>query len=195
MGIQKVAFNFLVERSGKLAKSFLCTDAAQKRFKEFEDFEEYEKYFKTMNGKYNENALNIVTEFPDKDWWIPFGEAIEVIKSVNLTKIDKNAFMELRNIFIELAKKGKVEQKKAHIFFLNAINKDGSFDRKALEEAKVIIEKYLNSRHPVIEIPTEFAFKNFKNFKSIEELSISEKNDFLTKLISNPFNIKNLFLR
>ena len=30
MGLQKVAFNFMVERGGKLAKSFLCSKPIQK---------------------------------------------------------------------------------------------------------------------------------------------------------------------
>lgn len=216
MGIQKVVFNFMVERGGKLSKSLLCTkpqkavtsikglkytpkqfltsdvveiskDAAIKRFEDIHDFKTFEKYFMLSNGKYNKNALDIVTKFEDKDGFIPYGIAREVIHNLNFAKIDKNAFMELRNIYLNLVKSSKVDIRKGHIFFKNALNNGGSFNKRALDDAKNIIDKYKSSRNSITEIPFALAFKDYKNIQSIEELSIVEKNDLLTKLISNPY--------
>lgn len=223
MGLQKVAFNFIVKNvKGELVRSVLShtkppkvpinikglkyapeqqitkdtveisKGTAIKQFESAENtirsFEENEKYFLYVNGKYDKNTLDIITDFADKEGLIPLRVADDVFRNANLTKVDKNAFMELRNLFINLAQKSKVNQEKGHIFFLNSLNKDGSFDKKSLEKVKNIIEKYKNSRSSMIEIPTALAFKDFKDIKSIADLSVAQKNDLLTKLVENPYH-------
>lgn len=155
-----------------------------------DNFGEFEKYFMTSDGKYNKKALDIISELPDENGYVYDGLIEVIMKNLNIAKTDKNALLELRNIYSELSHKSAVHFRDGGKFFKYALNKDGSFDKKALEKVKAIIDKYKDTKSSSEKIITNLAFKNIEGIKSLDELSIPEKNELLTKLASNPFSQK-----
>lgn len=66
----------------------------------------------------------------------------------------------------------------------NSIGKNGEFSTQNLKEFSAIFNKYQKTR----DIVTAVNFRKYATVEKIADLSIQDKNDFLTKLISNGYN-------
>ena len=109
------------------------------------------------------------------------GATLEGKTHIDLSKFDAEAFRELYNVSQSYPYSNCGEFIK---FYGKVIGPHGEFSAKDLEEITTAFSKYTKIR----EKWTAFNFRKYKDFKSVEELSLPEKHDFLTKLVSNYYN-------
>lgn len=139
------------------------------------------------NGQYSSRVFEFTKKLEKTEMYDH--EIIEVLKNVaktDITKFDENAFGLLVKKIRTLSSSLSLSPKMGIEVLTQSIGKNGEFSEKDLKNILAIFDKYEKPKDSF----SAFKFRKYTQFKNIDELSLSQKNDFLTKLISNGPNEK-----
>lgn len=173
----EIKYEPILETSKPLSENIIKTSL---KISKGLSFDQILDNIKLVNGKYNSKTFEYTKKLEQTGLYNH--DIISILsnkENLDPSKFDSDAFKTLIQRTYEHF--GLRAQQK---IINQAIGKNGEFSVQDLKDFSKIFDKYEKEK----DILTAINFREYSKISSIDELSIPEKNKFLTKLVSNGFN-------